>query len=126
LRVSLVDVVVDGHKLRRLRGDLTQGQLAAKSGVSQSHISRLEEGKKPNAKLSTVGKLARALGVPPSTLLAEGHELPIGPSKRRLLRREEIREAVARALGGQMMLSEQAIDRIADEIYKREQQRAGE
>ncbi len=79
------EVRINGRKLAALRGafPLTQGQLAIKSKVSQSHISRLENESKPNAKLATVGKLARALGVPVSVLLAEGQAVtPVGDRSR--------------------------------------------
>lgn len=50
------------HPLWRLRAtkQLTQTELAARAGLSNSYISRIENGKKqPSAR--TVGKLARAL-----------------------------------------------------------------
>ena len=57
--------LIDGRRLRRLRLDreLTQGQLALKSGVPQAHISRIESGRFCNLKLSTLSKLAMALNV---------------------------------------------------------------
>lgn len=65
------DVRVDGRKLKHFREaqHLTQGQLAIKSGVGQSHISRLEVGGRRNAHISTVVKLSSALEVPLEELL---------------------------------------------------------
>lgn len=56
--------------LIRLRAEagLTQDQLAARSGVSQSHISGLEKGTW-EPRLSTVLALARAFGVAPAALV---------------------------------------------------------
>lgn len=67
------EVTVNWRRLKQLREarELTQGQLAMKSGVGQSHISRLEAGKRPNAKIGTVGKLAAALGVSVDYLLVQ-------------------------------------------------------
>lgn len=56
--------------LTRLRSaaGLTQDQLAAKSGVSQSHISALEKGTW-EPRLSTILALAKAFGVTPAALV---------------------------------------------------------
>jgi transcriptional regulator with XRE-family HTH domain len=43
---------------------LTQDELAAKSGLSQTQISQLELGKIPNPGTRTLRRLADALGVP--------------------------------------------------------------
>lgn len=53
----------------RLRAFLTQRELAAKAGMSHATIVRLELGQH-QAAISTVRKLAAALGVEPSELLA--------------------------------------------------------
>jgi transcriptional regulator with XRE-family HTH domain len=45
------------------RAQLTQEQLAAKSGLPQSHISRIENAKH-SPSLATLQKIAAALGVP--------------------------------------------------------------
>jgi len=58
--------------------NLTQGQLELKAGVSQSEISHLELGKRDNSKLSTVSRLARALGVPASDLLIDPTVVVLG------------------------------------------------
>ncbi|HJT76408.1 MAG TPA: helix-turn-helix transcriptional regulator [Gemmataceae bacterium] len=58
-----------GAAIRKRRGELqmTQAELAAKAGLPQSHISRLEDGQHaPTAK--TIERLARALNTEPSQL----------------------------------------------------------
>jgi transcriptional regulator with XRE-family HTH domain len=47
---------------------MTQVELALKSGTDQTHISKLEN-HKSNASLSTLERLAAALGVPVAALL---------------------------------------------------------
>jgi transcriptional regulator with XRE-family HTH domain len=56
--------------VRRLRAkrNLSQKALAERSGVSVSYVSMLERGQR-SPPLETIEKLARALGVPPATLL---------------------------------------------------------
>lgn len=58
-------------RLRELRerADMTQDQLAAASGVSQSAVSQIERGTRPNVTLEVVEKLANALGVPAAELI---------------------------------------------------------
>jgi len=52
----------------RLAAGLTQDELAAKSGISQSNISALENSTW-EPRLSTIFALARAFGVAPATLV---------------------------------------------------------
>lgn len=54
-------------ELRHKRG-LTQEQLAEKAGLAQRTIASIEQGQRW-AKLSTLHKLAKALGVPRKELL---------------------------------------------------------
>ena len=54
-------------RLRKAAG-LTQDELAARSGVSQSHISALEKGTW-EPRLSTVLAFAKAFGVAPAALV---------------------------------------------------------
>jgi transcriptional regulator with XRE-family HTH domain len=63
-----------GERIRRLREEqaLTQAELADKSGVSLSSVSRLEQTSLP-VRAGTIRKLAKALGVPP-TALTRSHE----------------------------------------------------
>lgn len=56
---------VDGLKVMSLRldEDMTQEDLAEKSGVSRVQIQRIEGGNGRNSKVVTVSRLASALGV---------------------------------------------------------------
>jgi transcriptional regulator with XRE-family HTH domain len=56
--------------VRRLRAkkSLSQKALADKVGISVSYVSMLERGQR-SPPLETIEKMARALGVPPATLL---------------------------------------------------------
>ena len=53
----------------RKRAKLTQVELAAKTGVLQTTISRLEVGKATDPNFSTVVRIAKALGVRPEQLV---------------------------------------------------------
>ena len=59
-----------GQNLRAARGkrEWTQEELSERSGVQAGEISRIEAGKR-DPRVSTVEKLARAIGVPPGRLL---------------------------------------------------------
>jgi len=61
-------LVVDLRRYRE-RAGLSQAELARRSGVSQSIISRLEAGTTPAIMLQTLDRLATTLGVEPGTLL---------------------------------------------------------
>jgi transcriptional regulator with XRE-family HTH domain len=54
-----------GSTIKRLRKrqDLEQQELAAKAGVSQPYLSKLEAGRMKNPTLDVLRKLAKALGV---------------------------------------------------------------
>ena len=70
---------VNGQKLRALRNRavLSQQDLARQAGVDQRTIGALERGDYPDARPSTIRKLAEALGVAPHELLEEvGDEGP--------------------------------------------------
>jgi transcriptional regulator with XRE-family HTH domain len=60
-------------RLRELREQrlMTQGELAAKAGLTHATISRLETGKH-RPYFSTIRKLAGALGVRPQVLAEKG------------------------------------------------------
>ena len=62
-----------GRTLRRLRrlADLTQEELAERSGVSVDVIRQLEQGRKHSARLPTLHALANGLGVELTTLLGD-------------------------------------------------------
>ena len=59
-----------GENIRRIRltKDMTQGDLCRKLEVDRAYISNIESGKK-NPTLSTIAKLAKALGVTINELL---------------------------------------------------------
>ncbi len=62
---------LDGSKLRTARmGQLvTQEDLAKRTGISEATISRLENGLQ-SARISTIRKLALALGVPAPDIMS--------------------------------------------------------
>lgn len=53
---------------RRMELDLTQKELAERSGITQAHISHLENGEY-NISSVTICKLAKALNIPVAKLL---------------------------------------------------------
>lgn len=63
----------------RLRRRLTQKELAARSGVDQTTISRLEVEPHPNPRYGTLIRLARALRIAPSRLRFAAPE-PVAPA----------------------------------------------
>ena len=67
-------VKVDGDKLQghRLGKFLSRDELSAKSGIHRDHIGRLERGEGGNSRPPTVRKLAEALEVDPTELVASG------------------------------------------------------
>ena len=58
----------------RLAKKLSQSQVAERSGIHVTEVSRIERGLR-DPRLSTVVRLARALGIKPGTLL-EGLDEP--------------------------------------------------
>ncbi len=76
-------------QLLRKRRDLTQRQLAARTGIQQSEISRIEGGR-ANPTASTLVALARALG-------GELRILPARASKGPSVRVSDARSARARS-----------------------------
>jgi transcriptional regulator with XRE-family HTH domain len=63
-------VVVDAVREARLRAGLTQGEVAARIGRDQSHIS-LIEGSQRRLDLVEFNRLAEAIGADPVGLFAE-------------------------------------------------------
>lgn len=65
-----VEIAVIAGNIARLRREqkLTQSQLASRSGVHVTEVSRIERGLR-DVRLSTLVRLARALGVKPGRLL---------------------------------------------------------
>ena len=67
-------------KQRRLMIPLTLRELAAKSGVSQSHLARIERGERfPSGHI--LRKIAKPLGVDESLLMTMAGYLPPGSSE---------------------------------------------
>lgn len=62
-------IPLPGLRRCRLMRLMTQEALGRASGVSRNTIARIENDAKP-AELSTIAKLAEALGVDPTTLIA--------------------------------------------------------
>ncbi len=65
-------VDINGARLRQLRVQraISQEDLGRMTGIAQSTISNLESSNRP-ARLSTIRKMAEALGVEPSELMKE-------------------------------------------------------
>lgn len=73
-KADMMDVMpTTAEKLRRIRrgSGLTQQELAAKTGLSQSTIAMIENGTRKTPRPSTLTKLAEALGVSPFELLED-------------------------------------------------------
>ncbi len=68
-------VGINGARLRQLRVQraISQEDLGRMTGIAQSTISNLESSNRP-ARLSTIRKMAEALGVEPSELMKEEGE----------------------------------------------------
>jgi transcriptional regulator with XRE-family HTH domain len=63
---------------KRRAAGLSQRQLAAKTGVDFSYISKLENERLPAPAAETVHRLAKVLGCPVEELLAAAHKMPVG------------------------------------------------
>jgi transcriptional regulator with XRE-family HTH domain len=57
------------RQLRKARG-LTQEKLAAECGLDMGYLGGIERGEK-NPTIGVIGKIAKALGVPPHILLID-------------------------------------------------------
>lgn len=66
---------LDGRRLRHLRRghSLSREQLAAKAGISQSTVTRLERHPHTTCRSRTLARLAAALGEEPARLTPAGH-----------------------------------------------------
>lgn len=71
-------VIVDGNKVRaaRERRLISQENMARRAGLTESTLNRIERGLQ-QPRLSTVAKLAAALGVTPEEILANAPVTPI-------------------------------------------------
>lgn len=56
-------------KITKLRGKMTQEELAKRAKVSRGYLASLEAGHKRNPSLAILQRLAKALGVPIAKLL---------------------------------------------------------
>ena len=67
-----------GEALREMRrqSGLTQRELASKTGLDFSYISKVENGRNPPPAADTIVLLCEALGVAPESLLALTGKLP--------------------------------------------------
>ena len=68
--MQAVVYVGDRIKILRIRRALTQEELADKAGLSKNAVNRLELDK-AEPRMSTLRKLAKALGVEPAELIGE-------------------------------------------------------
>jgi transcriptional regulator with XRE-family HTH domain len=68
--MQAVVYVGDRLKALRIRRALTQEELAQKAGLSKNAVNRLEVDK-AEPRMSTLRKLAQALGVDPSELIGD-------------------------------------------------------
>jgi transcriptional regulator with XRE-family HTH domain len=66
--MDLLDRFAANVRRFRAKKKLSQKALAEKIGISVSYVSMLERGQR-SPPLETIEKLAKALGVPPGTLL---------------------------------------------------------
>jgi transcriptional regulator with XRE-family HTH domain len=66
--MDLLDRFAANVRRFRAKKKLSQKALADRIGISVSYVSMLERGQR-SPPLETIEKLAKALGVPPSTLL---------------------------------------------------------
>ena len=53
----------------RTKNEMSQRELAKKAGVSDGYIAHLESGLRKNPSLAVLKRIAKALGVPVTTLL---------------------------------------------------------
>jgi transcriptional regulator with XRE-family HTH domain len=67
-----------GEALRQIRREagLTQRELASKTGLDFSYISKVENGRNPPPAADTIVQLCAAMGVQPEALLALTGKLP--------------------------------------------------
>jgi transcriptional regulator with XRE-family HTH domain len=79
---------VVGENVRRCReaAGISQEELAARMGVEQGYVSRLERGGK-NPTIVTIWHAAEALGVPPAVLFRARAQSSKATAKRRKLRK---------------------------------------
>lgn len=62
-RLQLLDVLAETVRVARLNANWTQRELSRRSGVSQAHICRIEQGRVTDLRLGVLDRLFDALGV---------------------------------------------------------------
>lgn len=77
---------------------IPQGELAERLGISKSHLSELENGKKKNVSVELLKKYAEVFDVPPSTFLSFMEALE-GESERRKGRARKLLQVLQWTLG---------------------------
>jgi len=86
-----------GARVRNARGSRSQTELAAASGLTRATIANLELGRY-RARLDTLDRIARALGLDPASLLPSSPAQPeIGPDWLRPGDRRAVDRILARA-----------------------------
>lgn len=68
--MDVVQLLGDNVRCQRKLKGMTQEQLALEAGMERSYVSDLERGQR-NPSVRALGRLAKALGVRPNTLLAD-------------------------------------------------------
>jgi transcriptional regulator with XRE-family HTH domain len=76
-------VLADKMKSLRERARLTQQELATKADLSWSMVAQIEQGRKPDLRVSTLIRLAVALGIRPTELFETFVEEGIPPRRKR-------------------------------------------
>jgi transcriptional regulator with XRE-family HTH domain len=71
-----------GGRVRKLRGQLTRGELAHRAGISPGFLARIERGLQ-DPTLTTIEKLAKALRIKPGQLFGDEPDPERRPTKRR-------------------------------------------
>ncbi|WP_338041767.1 helix-turn-helix transcriptional regulator [Methylobacterium organophilum] len=66
--LSARQAVADNVRRLRLQRGLSQEELASQAGLHRNYVGGIERGER-NVSVDNIGRLARALGVTPSTLL---------------------------------------------------------
>lgn len=100
------------QEVRKRRG-MTQRQLASESGVSLSLIRKLEQGERADTRLETVRRLAQALRVPTTNLMAEHVDEPeVAPGADE--RWGAVRRALVAPVRADGMAEEPTVDGVRD------------
>ena len=95
----------------RIQRGLTQSELSRRSGIPQANLSKIEQGRQ-DPTVSTLVRICRAIGVPPTELFTEEP-----PARRPLLTRgflEKIARAVAGSPGKLKEGEKEIVERLKD------------